>query len=97
MKSVSITKEKVAQSLAWPIFYFYKVLTAGAKYLSSSIYIFLRWLAKVKNYSACPNNRGGIVELSGAGNPKNLTTIKGGARRFTFLRSKKNVFLRQVL
>ena len=28
-------------------------------------------------YSACPNNRGGIVELSGAGNPKNLTTFKG--------------------
>ena len=43
-------------------------------------------------YSACPNNRGGIVELSGVGNPKNLTTFKGGARRFTFLRSKKMLF-----
>ena len=30
------------------------------------------------------------------GNPKNLITFKGGARRFTFLSSKK-MFLRQVL
>ena len=54
-------------------------------------------LPRAYRYSACPNNRGGIVELSGAGNPKNLTTFKGGAKRFTFLRSKKNVFLMQVL
>jgi len=49
-------------------------------------------LSFLKLYSACPNNRGGIVELLGSGNPKNLTTFKGGARQFTFLRSKKMFF-----
>ena len=28
-----------------------------------------------EKYSACPNNRGGIVELSEAGNPKNFNHI----------------------
>ena len=30
----------------------------------------------VRMYSACPNKRGGIVELSGVGNPKNVNHIE---------------------
>ena len=46
----------------------------------------------VRMYSACPNKRGGIVELSGVGNPKNFNHIERGRRRFTFVRSQKKDF-----
>ena len=47
---------------------------------------------KIEYYSACPNNRRGIVELSGAGNPKKINHIYRGRKVVHFSEEQKKCF-----